>query len=246
MYSQDSGYGSSSEFDFSLQPSSPTPSSGASEKYGRELDSLLEKYEEAAKNEVHYLLYTQFLQGSYQIGCGLSPARSFTPAVVIQKGQSEKISFSSYEWEQLITLLQDNNFFNEIVDLPDEYDGIEFQCGDYCKVRQVIFEDTKFIIVSKHNIDFWLTEQDVMELVDLNRQLLTSYVLMLETVQFPQYYYKILNIIRSSFNDKNYTFSGAFHKMHVFKNLDSNLKNVALGQFIYFYKQKIVNDFERI
>ncbi|CAH1114897.1 unnamed protein product [Psylliodes chrysocephalus] len=76
--------------------------------YGCELDSLLEKYEKAAKNEVHYLLYTQLPQGSCQIGC---PARSFTAAVVIQKRQWEKISFSSYEWEQLMTLLQDNNFF---------------------------------------------------------------------------------------------------------------------------------------
>ncbi|CAH1106496.1 unnamed protein product [Psylliodes chrysocephalus] len=246
MYSQDNGYGSEdSEFDVPITPSPPEPLSPSivSEDYDHEIDSLLERYEEASKNEEYYLLYTQFPHDIGQIGCGLSPARSFTPAVVMHKDQWEKVSFSSYEWEQLITHLRDSNFFNEIVDRPDD---VEIKCGDYCKLQHVIYDSTKFIKVTKHNLSFFLSQADVMNLLHINNELLVSYISMLEKVEFPNYYYNLLKSVRASFTNDTYEFSDAFHKMHVFKNLDCNLKNIALGQFMYYYKYKIVNDFDRI
>ncbi|CAG9840707.1 unnamed protein product [Diabrotica balteata] len=89
MYSQDIGYSSDSEYDVTLSPSSET--SMVFESYDHELDALVEKYEEAAKNETDYLLYTQFLNESYQVGCGLSPARTYTPALYGPKSKSTSI-----------------------------------------------------------------------------------------------------------------------------------------------------------
>ncbi|CAH2012943.1 unnamed protein product [Acanthoscelides obtectus] len=222
----------------------------SSVNYDRELDAILERYEEAAKNEDHYLLYTQFPNGSYQIGCGLSPARSFTPAVIVWNSSRLKLSFSSYEWEQLITQLnvvtvKETEEQEEEKNLPDKYDPVEIECGDYCRIRRLIYDSTKILEITKHNISFYLSEMDVNALLEANNELLVPYMSMLETVEFPSYYYNALKIVRASFNDQNYTFSDAIQKLYTFKLVGCTLQHIALGQHIFFYRHRIANDLER-
>ncbi|CAH2007046.1 unnamed protein product [Acanthoscelides obtectus] len=222
----------------------------SSVNYDRELDAILERYEEAAKNEDHYLLYTQFPNGSYQIGCGLSPARSFTPAVIVWNSSRLKLSFSSYEWEQLITQLnvvtvKETEEDEEEKNLPDKYDPVEIECGDYCRIRRLIYDSTKILEITKHNISFYLSEMDVNALLEANNELLVPYMSMLETVEFPSYYYNALKIVRASFNDQNYTFSDAIQKLYTFKLVGCTLQHIALGQHIFFYRHRIANDLER-
>ncbi|CAH2009693.1 unnamed protein product [Acanthoscelides obtectus] len=228
----------------------PHSSHESSVNYDRELDAILERYEEAAKNEDHYLLYTQFPNGSYQIGCGLSPARSFTPAVIVWNSSRLKLSFSSYEWEQLITQLnvvtvKETEEQEEEKNLPDKYDPVEIECGDYCRIRRLIYDSTKILEITKHNISFYLSEMDVNALLEANNELLVPYMSMLETVEFPSYYYNALKIVRASFNDQNYTFSDAIQKLYTFKLVGCTLQHIALGQHIFFYRHRIANDLER-
>lgn len=54
--------------------------------YMAEIDRILEMYENGARNEKFYLLQCTFnLKNSkYEIGCGLSPARSLIPIIILK------------------------------------------------------------------------------------------------------------------------------------------------------------------
>uniref|UniRef100_A0A6P7HD25 Uncharacterized protein LOC114347145 n=1 Tax=Diabrotica virgifera virgifera TaxID=50390 RepID=A0A6P7HD25_DIAVI len=147
MCSQDSGYSSSSSivvFD---------DSSNEINNYGTELDQVLTKFEEAVKNEPYYLLEASFPLDSYIIKVGLSPARQFTASVILcQHALKEelfygrRISIDKFEWSNIINLFSQkmNDFF-----YVDEFDPVEFQCGDYCKIRQLVLDSIKFLVIEE-------------------------------------------------------------------------------------------------
>ena len=86
MSSQDSGISVVS----SNIPFSPISSGD----YDRDVDSMLEMYENAAKAEKHHLLSTSFPVSGFELKVGLSPARIFSPAIVILPYMTpNKISF---------------------------------------------------------------------------------------------------------------------------------------------------------
>lgn len=63
-----------------------------------EIDKISQFYEEQAKNEPNHLLYYIFnVHKNYEIRCGLSPARCFSPTISLRniENQEKLISTTS-------------------------------------------------------------------------------------------------------------------------------------------------------
>lgn len=69
------------------------------EGYNQEHDACLKKFEIEATMEKYYLLYLTYLVNiNFQVGCGLSLARSFSSAITLSSPHNLNIiSFSNHE-----------------------------------------------------------------------------------------------------------------------------------------------------
>ena len=55
----------------------------------RKLDECLNNFEDAVKREKCYLLYSPYFANiNFQVWCGLSPARSFSPIITLSRPYS--------------------------------------------------------------------------------------------------------------------------------------------------------------
>lgn len=236
--SQDSGYNSEEASDCDV-----TLSTVSSMGYSQELDRILEKYEMAAKDEHYYLLHSTFPAGSYLVGCGLSPARTFSSAIMLyQENKPKKISFATFEWATFIDLLQHNTFFNEH-QCEDAYESVKFPCGDFCILTQLVFNDTKYLEVRKHGISFYLTYNDVLQILHIDRSLISHRLSMLDSLNFCVYYKNVLETVKTFVND-NTTLS-KLELMYAICDVstDSMLTN-ALREYLFYYKINVINDLE--
>lgn len=234
MNSQDSGYSSSS----SISGSAPE-----SYTYDAELDHILEKYEIASKMEKHYLLYSEYSTDmNFRIGCGLSPARTFSSVITLAYVDA-KISFSTYEWDSFIDILKNNSFINTpLPALYEEYKPETIRCGDYCTIRQIIFDDVKWLEVTKHGISFLLRIQDVLQIIQVDNCLISHRLTLLESLNFCEFYRNVIEIIRN-FTQNNGHLS-KFELLYTICDCSNSIMAVALREFIYFYKPKVVNDLD--
>ncbi|XP_057658512.1 uncharacterized protein LOC130895308 [Diorhabda carinulata] len=136
-----------------------------SSNYSSELDRILENYETAVKSENIYLLSTQYPISGYEVKCGISPARSFTPAVILsQHLKFSKISFSTYEWNTFISIMSQQIFLHT----GDEFKPDSLPCGDYCTITPLNYDDSKVILVKKHGVEYYMDEEEVSQILELN------------------------------------------------------------------------------
>lgn len=216
------------------------------EEYDHDLNEILNKYEEAAQLENHYLLHSIFLAGGFQIGCGISPARTFSPVIILtQPYKLYKISFGLYEWNTFTEMINQKltSFFNEPLDqYPDEYDTVTFPCGDFCKITQVVYDSTKFLEVCKHNVNFYLAEEDAISILDVNTQLLSHRINMLTNLNFCEYYYYIIDLVKSYFKDNNnYNYLNALKLLYGFCDGSGNsMLSNSLREYMYYYKNDVI------
>ncbi|KAJ8914869.1 hypothetical protein NQ315_014882 [Exocentrus adspersus] len=174
--SSSSGYNSASS-------SSMLAMDSDSEEYSKELDEILARYERAASMEGIYLLHTVFplLTNCMLIQCGLSPARSFTPAIIIQHMYKPlKLSFSIYEWNALMELLQqlvDNFFSAPIEGYPDEYDPVMHKCDDSIFVSTHVCENVKVLSIKKYDVTTELFAEDTKELLNMSKLVLSPRII---------------------------------------------------------------------
>lgn len=218
----------------------------SSESYSEELDRVLQRYEEAAKNEQFYLLQFSFLlkNSPYTIDCGLSPGRSFSPVVRIRM-QSAEITFSSYEWVDFLEALRkiQQEFFNNCN--LTEADILPFYCDDSHRIslsKLIYDENVKQVMVMKYFSQLYLDENDVQEMLDL--PLISHRLTLLEELNFCLYYYNVLNTVRKSINSTN-CFSIIEH-LTCYCNFECNtLLANALRDYIYYYKTSIECDFNK-
>lgn len=219
----------------------------SNEQYMKAVDEIIEKYEEAARWEQNYLLNSAFPLNDYiQIQCGLSPARSFSAAIIMRNYVTgSKISFSTYEWHTLLDLLQrlKTDFFQApIQGWPDEYDPVTHCCGDYATVTQLVYEDTKRLHITKYNIYIELFLFEVDELLKLDTCVLSHRISMLNSLEFCVYYYHVLAIISDWINSHKISlnFEEIINSFCDVSN-DSILSN-ALREYLYFYKTNVLSD----
>lgn len=217
------------------------------EDYCRELDNILQRYEIAAREEQYYLLQSVFKlpNSNYELQCGLSPARTFTPIILITRGACQ-ITCSTYEWLDLINILKDiqTSFFHPSCQ-PDETFLLPIQCSDVISISRIINrENTKLVSIHQYFHSLDLTEKDVGEILDMAMSsVLRSQVKFLEDLNFCMFYENVLKIVKTI--DKNivslqeilYAFSEAFSYNSVYGN--------ALKQYLYYYKHKVVKDLEK-
>ena len=127
--SEDSGYSSSGVL--SEDGSSRSSSSSMMGYYG-DVNTYLDMIEQAAKAESYLLLTSSFQLSTYMIQCGLSPARQFSPSIILKKPfHPAKISFSTYEWATFIDSLykvQQDFFEAPLPCFIDEYDPAVTTC----------------------------------------------------------------------------------------------------------------------
>lgn len=211
--------------------------------YEHDLDQVLQKYETAAQYENYYLLHTTFPAGAFEIGCGLSPARTFSPAVILrQPYKTESISFGHYEWMDLLEMLKlrNDDFFNEPLNaniVLDDYEPVTYSCGMFCTVTKLIFDDTKFIEIRKHGMWFCLTQDDVMNILEVT-DLVTRWIGMLEQLDFMDYYIKVLDIIRPFFISNNDLW---YVKLQNLLDLSNNVMlSNGLREYLFYYKNKFM------
>lgn len=216
--------------------------------YDKELNEILARYEEAASKETIYLLHTVFpLSTNYiQIQCGLSPARCFCPAVIIQHNfKPIRISFSTFEWSTFIELLrhlQIKFFATSIEGHRDEYEPVTHPCGDYITISQLIYEDMKMLSIFRHGITVDLFEQDVNELLKMDKSLLSQRITMLDSLNFCEYYYSVLDMI-SNWLKSNKISSNVEEIILGFCEISNGtLLSNALCEYLYFYKNSVLND----
>lgn len=231
---------------------STVSSTFSSESYERELDRILEAYENAAMLEYNYLLYTKFLLGTYEIGCGLSPARSFCPAITLSQCYKPiKLSFATFEWTTFIDLLCERmeNFFNKPLSCcPDEYDPVIFPCGDFTKVTQLVYDGSKVLEVSRHDVSLLFTEEDVQQIIQVDTSLIKHRIYMLEQENFYSYYRSVTDLIKSwiNINDPAYISLNAIDLFYGFCDASNvSLLSNALREYIFFYKNNVLNDLNK-
>ncbi|KAL1516082.1 hypothetical protein ABEB36_000006 [Hypothenemus hampei] len=163
--------------------------------YDREIEECLQKFEDAARRESYHLLNTMYCTDTYQIECGLSPALTFSSVVVLsQPTQLNKITFSEFEWASLINVLEQKiyDFFDDPT-VPG--DVVTFPCGDFVEVSQMIgFNNTdgdfgKVLKILKHAVNFYLTENDVLQILHTDLSLIRPRLTILNDLNFCSYYH---------------------------------------------------------
>ena len=117
-------------------------------------------------------------------------------------------------------------------------------CGDITKVTQMSFEDNvKVLEISKHDVTFYLCEEDVLALIDANFKLIKHEMRILEGLNFHTFYYNIINIINSMPN-------APVLKLELIELLygscrDGNVLLLkALREYMYFYKDNVLHDIQ--
>lgn len=209
-----------------------------------EIDRLLDRYEDAAKQEKHFLLLSRFklFNTDYEVQCGISPARTFSPVVII-KHQLTEIVCSTYEWYELITTLQyaQTSFF-PVPGFQVAIDSAPLYCGngDYMKVEKILYEGVKQLRLTKHLFVLYLLESDVEELLTINTALISNHINMLDELNFCMYYYNILDTVREWLaNHKTILTVPEILKVICKASADCMLSR-ALSEYMFYYKDKLI------
>lgn len=204
-----------------------------------EIDRILDRYEEAAKEEQYYLLLSHFplFNSDYQLQCGLSPARTFAPVIILQQ-QTTKIVFSTYEWYDLIQILQcvKANFFQ----VPGFHEvSAPMWCGDYIQVDKLVYEGVKQLGLTKHMVVLYLLESDVDELLNINLALISNHIEMLDQLNFCMYLNNILDIVRDWISS-NKTILSISEIIEGICNSSANcMLSKALREYLFYFRDKI-------
>lgn len=121
-------------------------------------------------------------------------------------------------------------------------------CSDFTKVTQMSFEngDVKVLEVSKHGVNLYLCEEDILAIIDADAKLIKHQMVLLEGLNFSSFYYNLINIINSitTTNIPNYL------KLELMQLLYSSYNNGnifllrALSEYMYFYRDKVLNDIQ--
>lgn len=218
------------------------------ESYNQEHDDCLKKFEIAAKMEKYYLLYsTYFVNINFQVGCGLSPARSFSSAITLSSLHNLSIiSFSNHEWKRFIELSEQkvDDFFH---DPSVTSDYVSYMCSDFTKVTQMSFEngDVKVLEVSKHGVNLYLCEEDILAIIDADSKLIKLQMTLVESLNFSLFYYNLINTINSitTTNIPNLKLE-LMQLLYGSCNNENVLLLRALSEYMYFYKDKVLNDIQ--
>ncbi|KAL1487680.1 hypothetical protein ABEB36_015657 [Hypothenemus hampei] len=211
--------------------------------YDRELEECLQKFEDAAKRETYHLLNTTYSTDAYQIEWGLSPARTFSPVVALsQTSKINKITFSEFEWITFINLIQEKicDFFNEPTVMGDV---VTLPCGDFAEVSQIIgFKNTdgdfgKVLKIVKHAVSYYLTEKDVLQILDTDLNLIRPRLTILNDLNFCAYYYNVIDLLKSWCNVNNVVDKKAMLEWYILFCDTSYTGNMllisALREYIY-------------
>lgn len=216
------------------------------EDYSDQIDKILDMYETAAKNEKYYLFQSVFpvQKSSLELQCGLSPARTFS-SVIILRNQSQQISFSTYEWADIMDILRclQKEFF--VPTYVDDGLAAPLQCGDFVHISRVIYEgDVKQVMIMKHLRVLYLEDHEVSEILKMDLALLTPQINLLEDLHFSEYYANVLEIVRN-WLISNKTILSIDEILYAFSETTSNnsMLGNALKQYLFYYKEKILNDF---
>lgn len=214
------------------------------ENYDYSIDKVLEMYEEAAKNEQYYLLHTKYpvINSALDIQCAISPARTFSPVVILQNGAA-KIVLSIFEWQDmLVTLkLMQSNFFESSA--PPNTVAAPVSCGEFLHLSQITHDDVKQVMIMRHLTSLYLYYSDVIELLKME-QLITCKINLLGKVDFCKYYFNVLEEICSW---KHLICTQPIEKLLAsFCHDNSSMLSTALREYIFYYKDKIFDDIVKI
>lgn len=218
--------------------------SNNSEDYSSELNRILERYEKAANEEQFYLLQFSFqlTNSYYTIDCGLSTALDFS-SIVRLRTESTKITFDYYQWSQFIfklRSLQDAFFKNSMQQFPNHFGDSE----DHITVNPIIYEDhVKQLMVMKHFTVLYLSESDVEQILNLELSIISHRLSLLENLNFCMYYHDALNTIQQTIPEN----TSIIELLKCFCDSEGScsLAANALRDYIYYYNDKILSDFNK-
>lgn len=215
--------------------------SGFSDKdYNAELDRTLQMYEEQAENETFYLLRfnLKLKNSAYELECGLSPARVFSPVIILKGDENNKIVCSTYEWTNLIDVLkqmQKDFFVNTRV---DNFWSPPIQCGELKIFKLGYGRHTKHVMVENGSAIIDLNERDVDEITKVDQVIISHQINILNNLNFCEYYYNRFDDMRKfMLTDTSLSLEEIMYDCYCGVS-NEILLDIALKQYFYYCKGK--------
>lgn len=195
----------------------------------REIDKILEYYDDAIDKETQYILNSTFFIDDFFIDCGLSVARNFQAAVNLRsKHENINISFNQYEWKEFIKTLKDSTE-NEHIKIGDK------------TVRLSICYGTKIIEILWKGKTLYLNDEDSTGLCRVD-DVLRNRFHMLNSLDFPFYYYNFVKMIREVNLE---TGQHPEQLIDIYCKISVNILSYCISECMFYFKQKVLYDVDR-
>lgn len=187
------------------------------DRYNEELNKILHHYENEVQNEKYLILSSQFTIGPYEVQCGFSKGRQFSPAVLISSNNLV-LSMDEFEWKTFIELIESNGTCSNFTDLH---------------VSVWNYSEAKIVGVSKNKVFLFFTEAEVAEMLRLNI-IIANKIKMLNELHFKSYYCKFLECVHS--------FENPIDIIKTFCINSSYVQSYAMLECIHYYEKKVLSD----
>lgn len=211
--------------------------------FEQEVNDILTMYDNATFSEPYYIHNVQYeCSPSTSLKCGLSPARNFEPAIKLENSDINiSISFNSSEWQSLINHIDWMNraFFNNT--------AVEPKLTLFGNIELIGISDPsstiKLLQLRKTDaINFYLTSEEVSKILELD-YLISFNIEMLNTLNFPQYYLSVLDIVNEII--KTYEDVNPLMILESFCNLSYNtIQSYCFKECLHFNRNKVLNDLD--
>lgn len=214
-------------------------------KYWRNINKHYKKIVEQIKTEGPYILCSHYsiLDSPFQIQCGMSFIRTLEPAVrLVNTQEKTSISFSQYEWNDLISKLSQlkSHYFKK-----DDQEGqaeISINSDEGVKITKSKIMGIKVLKLFTDRAVLYLKETVVNKILRLNETLITNKILMLYNFDFPEFYGSFTAMLKRVSDhlvgqvDKS-TILNAFCN-----SLDNSLESYCIKECVVYYNNEILRN----
>lgn len=212
----------------------------------QDVNDILNLYEITETSEQQYIHSTQLkCSAAINLLCGLSAVRHFEPVVKIQNTVLEvNITFTSFEWESLI--LKMDLMFREFLNNTEINQNYQLPVLGNMQLRGIVssIDNTdRCLEISKNGFDaFNLSREEVSKVLELD-YIVSSNIELLKDLNFSQYYFKVLVIIKEIITV--YHNMNPLYILKSFCNLSFNsIHSYCFRECVFFHRDKVLHDLE--
>lgn len=214
-------------------------------KYWRNINKHYKKIVDQIKTEGPYILSSHYAinDSPFQLQCGMSFIRSLEPAVRLVNTQDKtNISFSRYEWNELISKLSQlmSHYFKK--DDMDGEDEISINSDERVKITKSKVMGMKILKLSSDRVVLYLKETVVNRILRLNETLITFKLSMLCHFDFPEFYGSFTAMLKTLIDH----LVGQVDKSTILNalcnGLDNSLESYCIKECVVYYNNEILRN----